>query len=221
MTWTLLDNPRVRHRLRRDFLIEVHTDEKRVALSFDDGPSPRNTPALLSVLERQHVPATFFLLGLRARQFPKLAAELVAAGHEIGNHTDLHLPLPFLSAAHIEREIRRGIESIEASTGIRPTYCRLPFGWYSQRVLRALHGQGQRPVLGNVYPRDSRRPGRDRIVQRVLDRIRPGAIVILHDGGWHPEVDRGQTVDAVDALIDRLGADGYRFQTVSELEAGL
>jgi peptidoglycan/xylan/chitin deacetylase (PgdA/CDA1 family) len=75
--------------------------------------------------------------------------------------------------------------------------------------------------LGNVYPRDSRRPGRERIVKRVLDRIVPGAIVILHDGGWHPHVDRRQTVEAVDALIDRLGADGYRFQTLSALEAGI
>jgi peptidoglycan/xylan/chitin deacetylase (PgdA/CDA1 family) len=221
MTWTPLDSSHLRRRIRRHFLIEVHTAEKRVALSFDDGPSPRNTPPLLRVLQRHRVSATFFLLGLRARQFPALAAEIGAAGHEIGNHTDLHLPLPFLNSASIDREIRRGIESIESSTGVRPTYCRLPFGWYSERVLRSLRRQVQRPVLGNVYPRDSRRPGRDRIVQRVLDRIGPGAIVILHDGGWHAGVDRSQTVDAVDALIDRLGADGYRFQTVGALEAGV
>ena len=221
MSWTLLDNVTIRNHLRRHFLIDVPTSQKRIALSFDDGPSPRNTPALLSVLERQRVPATFFLLGLRARQFPDLAAQLVAAGHEIGNHTDMHLPLPFLSRARIDREIRRSIESIEASAGVRPNYCRLPFGWYSRRVLQALHGHGQRPVLGNIYPRDSRRPGRDRIVNRVLDRIAPGAIIILHDGGWHPRVDRGQTVDAVDALIDRLGAQGYEFRTLGALEAGV
>jgi len=219
LTWTPLDNRHVRSVLDRHFLLSVPTEEKRIALTFDDGPSPRNTPALLELLARRDVRATFFLLGLRAQQFPSLAGELSEAGHEIGNHTHLHLPLPFLPQRWLHGEIERALDQIERATSVRPRYCRPPFGWFSRRVLDALAHHGQQPVIGNVYPRDSRNPGREKIVSRVMDRITPGSIVILHDGGWHPNVDRSQTIEAVDELIDRLGAQGYRFQTLSELES--
>lgn len=219
MNWTLLDNGRVREILDRHFLLRVPTEEKRIALTFDDGPSPRNTPRLLEMLERRGIRATFFLLGLRARQFPELAREIRDAGHEIGNHTHLHLPLPFLPMRWLENEIESALSHIEKATGMRPRYCRPPFGWFSPRVLKALARHGQQPVIGDVYPRDSRNPGVENIVQRVLDRISPGSIIILHDGGWHPRVDRSQTIDAVDRLIDELGNRGYQFQTLSELES--
>lgn len=219
MSWTLLDSERVRNVLDRHFLLRVPTQEKRIAFTFDDGPSPRNTPRLMELLERRGVRATFFLLGMRARQYPSLGSELRAAGHEIGNHTHLHLPLPFLPQRWLHSEIGRALEQIEEACGVRPRYCRPPFGWFSPRVLRALAHHEQLPVIGNVYPRDSRNPGREKIVQRVMDRVHPGSIVILHDGGWHPTVDRSQTIEAVDELIDRLGAEGYGFQTLSQLES--
>jgi peptidoglycan/xylan/chitin deacetylase (PgdA/CDA1 family) len=219
MSKTLLDNGHVRKILARNCLVSVDTQRKLVALTFDDGPNPRNTPALLKILERKSVVATFFLLGIRARQFPDIAQATAAAGHCIGSHSDRHLPLPFLPMRLIRREITQATDSIVAATEVRPAFCRPPYGWYSRRVLRAIREAGQTPVIGNVYPRDSKRPGAEEIERRVLRRIVPGSIVILHDGGWHGRIDRTQTLEAVDRITDSLGELGYEFLSLPALES--
>lgn len=220
MRASLLDHPRVREFLDRNVLCAVSTGERRVALTFDDGPSPRNTPKLLDLLAEVRARATFFLLGRYVGRYRAVADRIVREGHEVANHGHWHAPLPLLPRCWKIREIEEGARRIERATGRRPRYYRPAMGWFNQQVLDLLRDRGQRPVIGSIHPRDSRRPGADSIVAHVMERIEPGAIVILHDGGWTPRVDRSQTLEAVSLLVPRLRERGYGFATLSELEAG-
>jgi len=101
MRTSLLDMPAVRAYLNQRILCEVETDEKRVALTFDDGPHPRHTPELLDMLARKSIRATFFVVGRRVKQFPRVLERVAAEGHEIGNHTSHHVPLSLLPASLI------------------------------------------------------------------------------------------------------------------------
>ncbi|NNF08597.1 MAG: polysaccharide deacetylase family protein [Candidatus Eisenbacteria bacterium] len=217
MSPNLLDNPQVRSFLKDKFLCSVDTHEKRVALTFDDGPNPTHTPALLEVLAKHNVKATFFLLGRYVKQFPHLVEETLAEGHELGNHGYWHAPLPLLPPSLRAKEVSDAEQLISDIAGYRPRWYRPAMGWFNKQVLSYLVSRDYQPVLGNIHPRDSGRPGSRAILDRVLDRIEPGSIVILHDGGWSPRVNRGQTVEAVAKLIPMLLDRGYRFETVGSL----
>jgi peptidoglycan/xylan/chitin deacetylase (PgdA/CDA1 family) len=217
----LLHSQRVFTYVSQHLVCSVPMRQRRVAFTFDDGPNPQATPRLLDVLARHDVQATFFLVGRNVARHPHLAAEIAARGHEIGNHTQNHMLMPVLPLGVMLREMERASRAIHAATGQRPHLFRPPMGWFSRTMLRSLGERGYRPVLGDVYPQDCTRPGRDVIVQRVLERIGPGSIVILHDGVVHGAADRLQSVEAVEVLLDELRARQYSFGTVSQLlEAG-
>ena len=213
----LLYFPFVQNYLKDKVLFSVSTTEKRIALTFDDGPNPRHTPRLLDLLAKKGIPATFFLVGRRVKRFPELAARMAGDGHEVGNHGFAHIPILFLPPAAIVREILKTEQLIVTATGQKPVYFRPPMGWCSRRGIQTVHTLGYRPVLGSIHPRDSSRPGIDTIVDHTLSRVCPGSIIILHDGGWLNRVDRTQSVEAADRLTDVLGEKGYRFQTLSDL----
>lgn len=218
---SLLHNDRVFRYLTRWIVCGVHTDEPVCALSFDDGPSRRNTPRLLDLLERHDCRATFFVLGKHVHRSPHLLKRIAAAGHEIGNHTYHHPYLTLCPNWLIRREVEQAGRIIEQIVGERPSLFRPPAGWFNQRTLRVVEDLGYSTVLGDVYPRDPRRPGVQRIVDEVLGRVQPGSIVILHDGSTWGDLDRSQTLEAVDQIIPQLGDRGLRLVTVSELlEAG-
>jgi peptidoglycan/xylan/chitin deacetylase (PgdA/CDA1 family) len=145
---------------------------------------------------------------------------MAAEGHEVGNHGTWHLPLPLLPTALVRREIRWTGDLLEGLLGRRPRYYRPANGWFNARVLDVLREEGFRPVVGDVYPVDSKKPGVDRIVDRILRKVGPGSIIILHDGGWRARTDRGQTLAAVEEVVIALRERGYRFLTLSELETG-
>jgi peptidoglycan/xylan/chitin deacetylase (PgdA/CDA1 family) len=213
----LLDIPAVRAYLDKRFLCQAPTQEKRLAITFDDGPHPTHTLEICEMLERKGIRATFFVVGRHVRRFPGVVARLAAEGHEIGNHTDLHLPLAFLPRGMIRRELAVTDDLIARATGRGPGFFRPPMGWFNDTVLAEAARMGYRPVIGSIHPHDSRKPGVKTIVEHVLRRIEPGAIIILHDGGWVVGADRSQTVRAVDRLTDNLLADGYRFETLGDL----
>lgn len=213
----LLEIPFVRRYLDRKLLCSVKTGEPRVALTFDDGPNPNNTPKLLDLLGKRKIRATFFLVGKRARRFPELARRIAEEGHEIGNHGMNHVPVILLPPGMVASEARRAGNLLEEVTGKRPRFFRPPMGWFHTPGLKRLRELGYQPVIGNIHPRDFTSPGTDVIVDFVMKRISPGSIVILHDGGWRDGVDRSQTIAATDLLIDHLGERQYRFQTLSEL----
>jgi len=216
---SLLDVTTVREYLGKRLLCGVQTSEKRLALTFDDGPNPHNTPALLDVLAAKEIRATFFVVGRRVRRYRDLLARTAAAGHEIGNHCDHHVPLSLLPAAVIRREIEVCGNLVASVTGHRPRFMRPPMGWINDKVLEATRGLGYEPVIGSIHPQDSRRPGTATILRRIRRRLEPGAIIILHDGGWRIGCDRSQTIAAVDTITDELLQAGYRFETLSELTA--
>ena len=219
MSPSLLEIKRIRKYLGRLLLCEVETSEKRIALTFDDGPNPRNTPRLLDMLQAKGIVATFFVVGRRVRRYPHLVARAAAAGHEIGNHGDHHVPLSVLPTRIIKRELSVCGDLVEEATGRRPNFMRPPMGWFNPRVLQVVRDSGLQPVIGSVHPQDSRRPGIETILRRLRRGAGPGGVIILHDGGWRIGVDRSQTIAAVDIITDELLAAGYRFETIGQLFA--
>ena len=204
-------------RLAQRILWRVETAERVVALSFDDGPHPQFTPAILDLLAEHGLPATFFLIGRYVRRHPELARRLAGSGHELGNHTLNHRMLPFLREAFIRDEIVQTDHLIRETTGYRPKLMRPPMGLFTRRTVSVIEACGYGTVVGDVYPRDPHLPGRDKIHRRVMARVRPGSIIILHDGGNTAHVDRSQTVWAVRHIVKDLLHEGYRFVTISDL----
>ena len=191
--------------------------KSRIGLSFDDGPHPVFTPRLLDILARYGVKATFFLIGRYVMMYPDIARSIHREGHEIGNHTFRHRMLPLLSDQEIELEIRSTHDVIGEKTGCGPVYLRPPMGLFTRRTVDVIEDCGYKTVIGDVYPRDPNMPGVRKIIDRILVRTRPGSLIILHDGGNGPVVDRSQTLAAVDLIIPELLARGYRFVTLSQL----
>ncbi len=185
---------------------------EEIALTVDDGPHPRWTPALLDLLHRHQVRATFFLIGDQVRKRPDLARQVQAAGHLIGNHSMSH-PQPFaaLSRQEVRAEIAHTQQEIEDAIGVTPRLFRAPGGNWSPAVLRSTAALGLTPVDWTVNPSDWRSPGVPRIV-RTLSRTRPGQIMLCHDGGG----DRSQTLAALAEVLPRLTDRGLRFVTVPD-----
>jgi peptidoglycan/xylan/chitin deacetylase (PgdA/CDA1 family) len=189
---------------------------RSIAITFDDGPSEGTLP-LLEILSKSNVPATFFQCGQNIRRLSAVAREVVAAGHEIGNHTHTHPPLYLRSAAAIESEFRTAQSTIEDALGVTPTLMRAPFGarWFGFRRMQArLRLLGVMwTVIGLDWKLDA-----SAITARVLSRVRNGAIICLHDGRQlvsRPDVR--STLDAVQQIIPSLIGRGFKFQTVSQL----
>ncbi len=202
---------------RGHLLCRVENVADRFALTFDDGPNPRATGAILDLLARHGARGTFFMLGDNIRRHGDLVRRVVSEGHEAAVHGDTHWPLPFLLPGGIRAEVGRGAAAIEAATGVRPLFYRPPFGFMSPGQARFVRKLGYEPVLGDVYPEDPQRPGVARIVRRVLWRLRAGSILILHDGSPLGPADRSQTVEALETILSEAARSGWRGTTVSDL----
>lgn len=202
---------------------------RQIALTFDDGPDSDWTPPILDVLERLHVPATFFVIGENALEHPGLLRRIAADGDEIGNHTYTHPNLALDSATGTKIELNATQRLIEAYTGRSTRLFRAPYFGDAEPTTAdeldpALIAQrsGYTVVGLHADPGDWKRPGVDAIVNRTIAAIesddpdRSENIVLLHDGGG----DRAQTVAALPQLITALRARGYQFVPVSAL-AGL
>jgi peptidoglycan/xylan/chitin deacetylase (PgdA/CDA1 family) len=183
-------------------------------MTFDDGPS-EGTAELLEYLDKESVPATFFLCGMNVERLAHIAGWVAAAGHEIGNHTYSHPKLPFKSRAFIDREFSEAQKIIEFETGITPMLLRAPYGfrWLGMReVQRKL---SLLSVMWTVIGHDWRWPA-DRVCRHVLEHSSPGGIICLHDGrGVEPNPDVRDTLAAVRKIVPRLKDEGYTFETVS------
>jgi peptidoglycan/xylan/chitin deacetylase (PgdA/CDA1 family) len=191
-------------------------DRKTVALTFDDGPS-EGTAAVLEVLARHGVAATFFQCGANVERLPGVAREVRAAGHEIGNHSHTHPMLCFRSGRFMEEEIRRAQEAIGEHTGAKPAWFRAPYGvrWFGLGGAQRRAGVGG--VMWTVIGYDWKAKA-EAVTARVAARVGNGAILCLHDGRElraRPEV--GVTVEAAKRLVPLLLDRGYRFETVSRL----
>ncbi|HUJ61474.1 MAG TPA: polysaccharide deacetylase family protein [Kofleriaceae bacterium] len=186
-------------------------DGHRIALTFDDGPDPVRTPALLDALAELGVKATFFLLGSAATEHPELVARIARDGHEIGNHTFHHRYLPLVRSREVDRELADTDRAIASVTGCVPTLARPPYGGRSPWTVRAFARRAKRVVLWDVNSFDWKGAPAPEIARRVLARARPGSIVLMHEARDGGEV----TIEAVRLLVPELRARGYELTTVS------
>ncbi len=189
---------------------------RSIALTFDDGPSEGTLP-LLDYLAREGITATFFQCGMNVRRLPRIAGEVAANGHEIGNHTDSHPRLLFKSHQFIEREFSFAQDVIYSETGVAPMLLRPPYGirWSGMRAVQqklSLLGV-MWTVIGNDW-----RWSPDRIAAQVLAKSSPGGIICLHDGrGVRSNPDITSTIAAVKKFVPVLRDQGYSFETVNDI----
>lgn len=196
-------------------------DPREVALTYDDGPNDACTEALLELLDRYNVKATFFMIGRFVRQSPALARQVHAAGHLVGNHTMTHPWLAWQSARRVREELRGCQETLEDTLGAPVRYFRPPHGARRPVVLRIARELGLTTVQWNAIGMDWRLPGVERIVTHVgrgVGRARErgrGANILLHDGfDVAMGADRSQTVRATEILLEQFTQDGSRVVTV-------
>jgi peptidoglycan-N-acetylglucosamine deacetylase len=196
----------------------VSTDERVVALTFDDGPTPVYVDEVLATLRQEQVPVTFFVIGNELERNPELGRRIVAAGHELGTHTYSHRTMMGVSPAQVRDEIERTDGLIRAAGYAGPILFRPP---YCKKLLILpyyLASSGRTTITMDVEPESYLDVARsaEGITQHVLGKARPGSIILLHP--WY--ASREETRKALPGVIQGLKAQGYRFVTVSELLAG-
>jgi len=216
---TLLHTQRFSSWVRGHLVCRVDDVPDQVALTFDDGPSGADTPRVLDLLARHGARATFFTLAQNVRRHPDLIRRMVAEGHEVAIHGELHLPLLMLPPGLIRREIRRSADAVLEAANVTARHYRPPFGLMVPSQARFVQILGYTPVLGDVYPEDAYQPPVDTIVARVLRRITAGSILILHDGSPIGEPSRARTVDALDIILRHLAAHALKGVSVERLLA--
>lgn len=194
-------------------LYNVDRDDKTVALTLDDGPDSTTTPVLLRVLASNNARATFFLISSRLAGNDSLVTRLVREGHEIGNHFSENEASIALSPTAFVRSFLTADSALKKFARVR--WVRPGSGRYNKRMVRTFREHGYRCALGSVYPFDPQIPWPAFSTWVIRRQVRPGAIIILHDGGY-----RGRnTIKTLSTLLPELTRRGYRVVTLSELTA--
>ena len=210
-----------RHRTRAgaaDERADGTADEKVVALTFDDGPNEPWTGRLLDTLAAKDVRATFFQVGRCAERFPSTTRRVVEEGHVLGNHSLSHDFSTYLSSPAQHDEVHRAQEVLHRVSGVLPALYRPPWLCHWPWVLRTVEGAGLQVVSGTFcHQLEVFQPPAAALTAGAVRRVRPGTILIMHDGRDAVGGDRSQTVAAVGPLIDRLRDDGYTFTTADRL----
>lgn len=198
---------------RRDVVFDVPVAQRLVALTLDDGPDPTLTPLVLDVLERHEARATFFCIGSRAEGQPELLRRICSEGHELGNHLWRDEPTARLPDREFEAQLLRTDAALGAAA--RPRLFRPGSGFIGRRKVRIAARHGYRCVLASIYPHDAHLRPRTWVIADVLRRVRPGAIVVLHEGA----PSRSAILPALDALLAGLRSRGYAVVPAIELLA--
>ncbi len=190
-------------------------EEKKVALTFDDGPHPRFTKEILDILEEYGVTATFFIIGVNAENYPESLKMIAESGCEIGNHTYSHVRIDKMSDAELEAEIVKCEEVLYSMTGKRPVVFRPPEGRVPKRLLPISTKHGYNVVLWSIDTLDWSHNPSDKICSAVIGNLHGGDIILMHDyiSG------KNTTCEALRRFIPELLSKGYKFVTVSELIA--
>jgi peptidoglycan/xylan/chitin deacetylase (PgdA/CDA1 family) len=190
-----------------------------VALTFDDGPDPEFTPRVLEILRAKNVPATFFVIGLRARTRPDLLVQIDAAGHLVGNHTDRHGAwFHFQLWPALRRDLAACSATVRGAIGKEPVFFRSPQGFKNPALGDVVREMGLKVVGWQARGFDSIEHDADKIVRRIASRIRPGGVVQMHDGPSvaGPESRRAMLV-ALPRVIDEIRASGLTFVPLDTL----
>ncbi|MEZ3178375.1 glycosyltransferase [Streptomyces pimonensis] len=193
--------------------------DRRLVLTFDDGPDPTWTPKVLDVLKKHDAHAVFFVTGTMASRYPDLVQRMVDEGHEIGLHTFNHPDLALQSTKRIDWELSQNQLAITGAAGIRTSLFRPPYSSYAEAmdnetwpVAQYIGSRGYLTVVNNTDSEDWKRPGVDEIIRRATPEGGKGAIVLMHDSGG----DRSQTVEALDRFLPGLKEKGYEFDNLTE-----
>lgn len=209
-----------RFQLFGDLINHVYTKEKVIALTYDDGPNPPYTDFLLEVLEGFNVKATFFLIGKNIEQNSKTACLILQQGHELGNHSYSHKKMIFRTWPFVVAEIAKTEALLRASGVHGQIHFRAPFGYKRFVLPLVLFSMNKKNILWDIDTKDwshdsflEQESDIQAIVNSILEHVRPGSIILLHDGGGNRQL----TVDATARVIPLLRNQGYRFATVSEL----
>lgn len=192
--------------------VKLNTQEKVIALTFDDGPYPEYTPLILDILKKNNIKGTFFWIGQNLKYFPETGKQVVAEGHAIGNHTWHHW-YKNMSAAVAAREIEDTAELIYKITGVRTSLFRPPGGYLHNGVADYAKKKNYLVTMWSADSTDYSRPAVERLVNNVMRNAKPGGMVLMHDGGGN----RAHTVKALPIIINQLREQGYKFVTVPEL----
>ena len=191
-----------------------------VALTFDDGPDAEYTPEILDILREKDTVATFFLVGKNVETYPEIAKRIVEEGHLVGNHTYSHKSLIPLSSKSTVYEIKRAEEAIERVTGVRTTLFRPPRGVYSSFARSFLKDERYTIALWDITAADWAELAPRKVVSNVINNVKPGSIVLLHDSGdliSYRGGNRESTVKALPEIIDNLRDEGYEFVTMDQM----
>jgi peptidoglycan/xylan/chitin deacetylase (PgdA/CDA1 family) len=187
-------------------------------LTFDDGPHPSATARILEILDASETPAAFFMAGANVEKFPVLARQVIACGQTVGNHTFHHKRLHLKGAGYVANELRLAHQTIARATGCQPRIFRAPHGYRNPFVSAAARRMGYTSFGWTFGVWDTDRPGALEIRRRVRARLKPGAIILLHDGDCSdPGQDRSQTAEALPGIIADAREAGYEFRPLAEL----
>lgn len=188
----------------------VDTEEKVLSISFDAAWGSANTEELLNILDRYEARTTFFLVGFWAEKYPELVAEIVARGHEIGNHSATHPHMSQLSAAQIREELRKTSDLVKSITGQPTTLFRPPYGEYNDLVVRVSREEGYECVQWNVDSLDWKNLGTQNMIAQCTRSVNPGDIVLFHN-------DSRYILEALPVILEYYTQAGYKIIPISEL----
>jgi peptidoglycan-N-acetylglucosamine deacetylase len=206
--------------VRKNTVYHIRSNEKVVALTFDDGPSPIWTPQILAALKAVDVKATFFMLGMHVQQYPEIAKRVADEGHEIGNHTYDHHGLFYYKPEELNKEVKDAEKIILDATGIKTKYFRPPKAWMTSKEKKQLNSMGYKTVLWSLNSKDWVTFDDRYIVKYILHHVQPGDIILFHDSGGVFKTEGGnrkETVNTIPRLVQKLRERGYRFVTISQL----
>jgi len=191
----------------------VATSMPFIALTFDDGPHPTNTPRLLDLLRQRNVKATFYVIATNVKRYPEIMRRIIAEGHEVGNHTVTHGNLAKMPDERVRQELRGCHEAIIAATGAAPKTMRPPYGAITSAQKAWVRREfGYPSILWSVDPEDWKKPGSSVVSSRLVSGATPGGILLVHD-------IHAPTIDAMPSTLDQLLGKGYQFVTVTQLIA--
>lgn len=190
-----------------------NNEDKKIALTFDDGPHPVITKKILDILDKYGVKATFFVVGVNVKNYPSAFECIVERGHEIGNHTYSHSVLNKRPKEMISKEIDMTEERISSASKKRSGLIRPPCGEYDETLVKIALENDYKIVLWNIDTKDWAHVSKKSIIDNVMDNVNGGDIILFHDyiSG------KNNTIEALDYLIPKLISDGYEFVSVSEL----
>jgi peptidoglycan/xylan/chitin deacetylase (PgdA/CDA1 family) len=197
-----------------DYLCHGPATPRQVALTFDDGPDPRSTPALLEVLRQHQVEAAFFAIGQRVESAPQLATDILRAGHLLENHSHAHSHATnFYSVRRLRADLERAQQAIVRHTGTTPRFFRPPIGLSNPNTFRVATQLRLKVIGWSIRSLDTRLTDPEKIVRRIEKRLRPGGIILLHDGN----IPADRLVATVKLLLATLRQHGYEVVRLDRL----